>query len=117
MQSPLRLTNRRNVTCWKEWLDGQTGSIRSPNVLFLGCLRYNLSRQPEAFAENEIVRTALRGDDKDCLPLILIDGCVVSRGRYPAREELASLCGVASAQRVCSGFSGISRVRRHAAIG
>lgn len=58
-------------------------------------IRYNLTHQPEAFAENEVVRAALRGDDDKCLPLVLIDGRIVSRGRYPARDELATLCGVA----------------------
>jgi hypothetical protein len=55
--------------------------------------RYNLAQQPLAFAENEIVMAALSENDEDCLPLILVDGHIVSRGKYPSREELAaSLC-------------------------
>lgn len=63
--------------------------------LGVAVVRYNLTHQPEAFADNEVVREALRGDDENCLPLVLIDGRIVSRGGYPTREELASLCGVA----------------------
>ncbi|MCX5752538.1 MAG: arsenic metallochaperone ArsD family protein, partial [Candidatus Krumholzibacteria bacterium] len=44
--------------------------------------------------ENEVVREALLDNEEDCLPLILIDGRIASRGIYPERSELASLCGV-----------------------
>lgn len=56
--------------------------------------RYNLAQQPQAFAANEAVKSALATDGTACLPLILINGAVVSRGRYPAREELAKLAGL-----------------------
>ena len=55
--------------------------------------RYNLAQQPLGFAENETVRAAM-GEDDACLPLILVDGKIVSRGRYPERQELAEFCGV-----------------------
>jgi len=58
-------------------------------------VRYDFAHQPEAFAENEIVKEALRGDDENCLPRVLFDGRVASRGRYPCREELESRCGEA----------------------
>ena len=53
--------------------------------------RYNLSQQPQAFAGNVAVKEALAQDGTGCLPLILIDGSIVSKGRYPEREELARL--------------------------
>ncbi|MBA4388165.1 MAG: arsenical resistance operon transcriptional repressor ArsD [Verrucomicrobia bacterium] len=54
--------------------------------------RYNLAQQPLAFAENDAVKTALSEDD-NCLPLVLVDGQIVSRGRYMTRGELAvSIC-------------------------
>jgi len=56
--------------------------------------RYNLPQQPQAFAANALVKSALHEHGNDCLPLILLDGSIVSQGRYPSREELARLAGV-----------------------
>ncbi len=56
--------------------------------------RYNLAQQPQAFASNALVKTALHDHGNDCLPLILLDGSIISEGRYPSREELARLTGV-----------------------
>ena len=56
--------------------------------------RYNLSQQPQAFAGNQVVKTALETEGNQCLPLILVDGQIASRGAYPVREELARLSGV-----------------------
>lgn len=54
--------------------------------------RHNLAQQPLAFAENDVVKTAMSEDDT-CLPLVLVDGQIVSRGKYPTRGELAaSIC-------------------------
>ena len=58
--------------------------------------RYNLAQQPQAFAASEVVKTALRQYGNKCLPLILLDGAVISKGRYPTRDELARLTGVRS---------------------
>ncbi len=60
--------------------------------------RYNLAQQPQAFAANPIVRSALKERGNDCLPLILLDGSIVSQGRYPSRDELARLSGVLADQ-------------------
>ena len=56
--------------------------------------RYNLAQQPQAFAANALVKTALHDHGNDCLPLILLDGSIISQGRYPSRQELARLTGV-----------------------
>ena len=56
--------------------------------------RFNLSQQPQAFAGNLAVKEALAQDGTGCLPLILIDGGIVSKGRYPERGELARLVGL-----------------------
>ncbi|MFB3829980.1 MAG: arsenite efflux transporter metallochaperone ArsD [Bryobacteraceae bacterium] len=56
--------------------------------------RYNLAQQPQAFASREAVKAALRQHGNGCLPLILLNGAVVSQGRYPDRDELARLAGV-----------------------
>jgi hypothetical protein len=62
--------------------------------------RYNLAQQPQAFAASEVVKTALRQYGNECLPLILLNGAVVSKGRYPTRDELASLTGAEPEQAV-----------------
>ncbi|MDR3702931.1 MAG: arsenite efflux transporter metallochaperone ArsD [Candidatus Sulfopaludibacter sp.] len=56
--------------------------------------RYNLAQQPQAFAANEIVKAALTEHGNLCLPLILLNGAVISQGCYPNRQDLARLTGV-----------------------
>jgi AhpD family alkylhydroperoxidase len=56
--------------------------------------RFNLAQQPQAFAANAAVKAALESHGNDCLPLLLLNGEVASRGTYPAREELARIAGI-----------------------
>jgi AhpD family alkylhydroperoxidase len=63
------------------WLAGQGAQVE----------RYNLAQQPQAYAASETVKAALAKYGNDCLPLILVNGAIVSRGSYPTRKELASL--------------------------
>ena len=56
--------------------------------------RYNMAQQPQAFGANAVVKTALQEHGNKCLPLILIDGSIVSQGHYLTRAELARLAGV-----------------------
>ena len=57
--------------------------------------RFNLAQQPQAFAYSAAVKAALETDGNACLPLILIDGEVASRGCYPSRQNLAKWAGLA----------------------
>jgi len=57
--------------------------------------RFNLARQPMAFAEAPLVREVLEGHGPEALPVILVDGAVVLHGRYPTRVELAQWAGIA----------------------
>lgn len=50
--------------------------------------RFNLAQQPTAFIQNSEVHQLLATQGTDCLPLIVIDGHIVSRRGYPARELL-----------------------------
>lgn len=59
--------------------------------------RYNLAQQPQAFAANETVKAELTKHGNDCLPLILVDGSVVSRGKHAGRDELAAWAGIEAA--------------------
>ncbi len=56
--------------------------------------RYNLSQQPAAFADNDVVKAALGKDGNDCLPLTLVDGAVACTGKYPTRQTLAGYAGI-----------------------
>ncbi|MCA9216688.1 MAG: arsenite efflux transporter metallochaperone ArsD [Planctomycetales bacterium] len=53
--------------------------------------RFNLAQQPAAFAENAVVKVALAAESVECLPLILVNGSVVSKAEYPSREQLVEL--------------------------
>lgn len=57
--------------------------------------RFNLAQEIAAFTANAIVKTALQSKGTECLPMILVDGNVVSEGAYPTRDQLASFAGVA----------------------
>jgi len=61
--------------------------------------RFNLAQQPGAFAESEVVRTALEEEGNDCLPLIVIDGQIVSRASYPDRDTVSRLAGLADGKQ------------------
>ena len=56
--------------------------------------RYNLSQTPSAFIDNPVVYDAISGSGVDALPLLVVNGEVVARGRYPERSELAVIAGV-----------------------
>ncbi len=56
--------------------------------------RYNLSTEPAAFVQNTIVKQALDEDGNTCLPLIVCDGALVSKGCYPTRNELCEVAGL-----------------------
>jgi hypothetical protein len=56
--------------------------------------RFNPAQQPQAFASNATVAAALAADPEKSLPLVLVDGHIVSRGTYPSRQELAGWAGL-----------------------
>jgi arsenite methyltransferase len=68
--------------------------------------RYNLAQQPQAFIQNADVHQLLATQGTDCLPLIVVDGHLVSRRGYPSREMLSLWAGTAastSASNCCGG--------------
>lgn len=56
--------------------------------------RFNLAQDPGAFASLPAVKEALASGGTAVLPLVLVDGEIVSRAGYPSRAELASVVGV-----------------------
>ena len=63
--------------------------------------RYNLSQQPQAFAANPaVVKEMEAGMDR--LPVVVVDGRVVSTGVYLSREQLAQKLALALAAKTAS---------------
>lgn len=56
--------------------------------------RYNLAQQPQKFAASELVKQAMSLAGELCLPIVVVEGKVVSRNKYPRREELAIFAGI-----------------------
>ncbi len=71
-----------------EWLKSQGHYVE----------RYNLAQQPAAFAQNPQIQQLLTTTGTDCLPVIMVDGQVVSQRGYPARELLALWMAGSSSQ-------------------
>lgn len=75
------------------WLKEQGASVE----------RFNLAQQPAAFAANSTVRGILAAEGNDCLPIVLVDGSVATKGIYPTREQLALLAGAKLSVSTCCG--------------
>lgn len=52
--------------------------------------RFNLSQQPQEFAGQADVRAMLQTKGVEALPIIRVEGSIVSQGMYPSRDLLAS---------------------------
>ena len=55
--------------------------------------RFNLAQQPEEFAKNRSVQEVIESDGVECLPLVIVDGKIVSRSEYPSRAQLVKWTG------------------------
>lgn len=62
--------------------------------------RYNPAQQHDAFVGNATVVKAVNDYGSACLPLILVNGNIVSRGGYPDKVGLAVLAGIESGTTV-----------------
>ncbi len=67
-----------------KWLKSQGVNVK----------RYNLGQEPEVFKSNPKVLERLRRQGSDILPLILINGDLVSEGSYPDRKQLTDWLGI-----------------------
>jgi hypothetical protein len=56
--------------------------------------RFNLAQEPAAFVENPLVRTEINEAGESCLPLLLLEGEIISRGVYPDRRQLQAWMGM-----------------------
>ena len=53
--------------------------------------RFNLAQEPAAFVQNPAILALLNAEDTSCLPVVIVNGEIVSKKTYPSREELAAL--------------------------
>ena len=56
--------------------------------------RFNLSSQPNAFVENQLINDQLKQHGPEILPIILVDGEIVKTKSYPSNEEFAEWTGI-----------------------
>jgi len=77
--------------------------------------RYNLSQQPQAFIQNQEIHALISTKGTNVLPVVMVDGRVVSQGIYPSREMLTNWTGASAPasvslpiadQSCCSGATG-----------
>ncbi|MCC6512296.1 MAG: arsenite efflux transporter metallochaperone ArsD [Pirellulaceae bacterium] len=75
--------------------------------------RYNLAQQPQAFIDNQAIHHVLSTEGTDSLPVVAIDGQIVSRKVYPNRDTLTQWVNadtrslpVATSSSGCCGTSG-----------
>jgi hypothetical protein len=78
-----------------DWLKGQGVIVQ----------RHNLSQNPAAFVENQLVNSTLAEKGEAALPLMLLNGKVAVAGRYPNRNELAGLVSLKAPTASASGES------------
>lgn len=62
-----------------DWLKSQGHNVE----------RYNLAQQPQAFIENKLIHQVLCTDGTDALPVVVVNGEIVSRKVYPTRDTLS----------------------------
>ena len=67
-----------------DWLKAQGVEVR----------RINLAQEPGRFVENATVKAVLDRSGGDELPAILVGDELIASGRYPSRDELATLAGL-----------------------
>lgn len=68
--------------------------------------RHNLSSDPDAFVANTKVTGLMQAFGERALPVLVIDGEIRAHGRYPTRDELASLLAAQPALAVQETSSG-----------
>ena len=50
----------------------------------------------QAFVDSGVVNPLLIAHGVDCLPVVVVDGTVVTQGVYPSRQSLAAWAGIGS---------------------
>jgi Arsenical resistance operon protein ArsD len=68
-----------------DWLKSRGAEVR----------RFNLAQEPGRFVENAAVKALLDRSSSDDLLAIVVGGKRVANARYPGRDELAAMAGLA----------------------
>lgn len=75
--------------------------------------RFDLGHAPGAFASNSFVKGLLEKEGMAVLPLTLVDGEVLTKGDYPARDIVGSRLGIATAdQKTATACCGGAKVEQ-----
>ena len=56
--------------------------------------RFNLSGQPQAFVENQLINDHLKQNGPEILPITLVNGEVAKTKSYPTNEEFSQWTGL-----------------------
>ena len=64
-----------------KWLESQNVTVQ----------RYNLGQEPERFRDNPEILKRLQDAGSEILPIIVINGEILSEGGYPDREQLEAM--------------------------
>jgi len=65
---------------------------------YIDVMRYDLSSNPAAFASRESIKEAIEEEGTECLPLVLVNGYIVSKSRYPSSDELITFLEIAASK-------------------
>ncbi len=63
-------------------------ALKELTALGISVSRFNPSQDQSAFAANTLVTKTVEAEGMACLPLIVVDGAIVSRGTYPDLAQL-----------------------------
>lgn len=61
--------------------------------------RFNLAQEPAAFINDPLIKAEITTSGESCLPLLVLEGKIISRGVYPDRKQLQSWTGIESLQQ------------------
>ena len=51
-------------------------------------VRYNLNNNPNEFVKNEKINQLLAAESVEILPVTVVDGTIVKKGKYPTNDEI-----------------------------
>ncbi len=61
--------------------------------------RFNLAQEPAAFIGDPLIKAEINESGESCLPLLVLEGKIISRGVYPDRKQLQSWMGITPLQQ------------------
>jgi hypothetical protein len=71
-----------------------TGAVSNLRRNGFNISRVNLTSDPAAFVQNQVVHNLLENEGVDVLPITIADGTLVKKRSYPTNQELADWTGI-----------------------